>query len=385
MKRRNVLDILAAARPADLDGLGKPAIIELPHRDKRRGRWIGVIATALATAMVIGVVALPRLIEGDVLTGHTLSSPAAQLLDAVAERAAAQPDASGRYWHAEGYLLGEEIIDTAAPPYRIKTRVQRSRWIPRDPAAPLILAQRGMPSLPASTADRDAWRRAGAPKLCGNDTDCDNDVSPLSRTRYSFLPSNWPFSAEGLTLPINELRALPQEPGALKERLLSFWPAYSTSMASWPSPPAGTSLPTRDSWLLDLSLDLLQHGPISARTRAALYRMVADLPGTRALGQVRDREDRSGVAVGWTNMLADGQTERRLIVDETDGDLLSIQDVIVKSWTYDPPGITGLTGLPAGTVYQEFVSQRSGWTNTPPQLPEQCRGLPAVAGKSCVG
>ncbi|MFG6195078.1 CU044_5270 family protein [Nonomuraea sp. JJY05] len=384
MKRRNVLDVLAAARPADLGGPGKPVIAEPPHREMRRGRWIGAVAASLATAVIIGVTALPRLIEGDVSTGHTLGSPAAGLLDTAAERAAAQQDASGRYWRVEGYVLGEEIIGSRERPYRIKTRAQSSRWVPRDPAEALVLAERGMPSVPASAVDEDAWRRAGAPELCGNDTDCENDTAPLGRTRYMFMPSNWPFGEEGLTLPVNELLTLPQEPGALKEQLLSFWPAYSKSMANWPSPPAGAALPRKDSWLLGLSLDLLQYGPLSAGTRAALYRMVADLPGTRALGRVRDAEGRWGLAVGWTDVLADGQTERRLIVNETDGDLLSIQHVIVKPWTYDPPGITGLTGLPTGTVYEELVYHRPGWTDTPPQLPKACRSLPPVEGKECV-
>ncbi|SDK12267.1 CU044_5270 family protein [Nonomuraea jiangxiensis] len=384
MKRRNVLDVLAAARPADLGGPAEPAIAELPHREKRRGRWVGAVAASLATAVVIGVMALPRLIGGDVSTGHLLGDPAANPLDTVAERAAAQPDASGRYWHVEGRVLGEEIIGSAEHPYQIKTGVQTSRWVPRDPAEVLVLAQRGMPSVPASAVDEDAWRRAGAPELCGNDTDCENDTAPFGRTRYMFMSSDWPFRDEGLTLPVNELLALPQEPGALRERLLSFWPAYSRSMANWPSPPAEASLPRKASWLLDLSLDLLQYAPISARTRAALYRMVADLPGTRAVGRVRDAEGRWGLAVGWTDVLADGQAERRLIVNESDGALLSIQHVIVKPWTYDPPGITGLTGLRPGTVYQELVHHGSGWMDTLPRLPTSCPGPPVVAGKGCV-
>ncbi|MEV4114995.1 hypothetical protein [Nonomuraea sp. NPDC049695] len=381
MRRRNVLDVLAAARPADLGGPASPPIAARPSGE-RRSRWIGVVAASLATAVVIGGVALPRLIGGEVSTGRLLGGSVAGPLDEVAERAAAQPDASGRYWHAAGSVLGEKVIGPARHPYRIKTRVGTSRWVPRDPARSLVLAQRGLPSVPASPADEETWRRAGAPGLCGDDTDCGNDTAPLGRTRYLFMPAGWPFHEEGLTLEVDELLELPQEPGALKERLLSFLPAYSRGMAEWPAPPAGASLPGKDSWLLGLSLDLLQYGPVRPATRAALYRMVADLPGTRALGRVRDGEGRWGLAVGWTRPLADGQVEQRLVVDEADGDLLSVQNVVAKAWTYGPPGTTGLAGLPAGTVYQELVHDKPGWTDVPPPLPASCPARP-VAGDQC--
>ncbi|NJP96684.1 hypothetical protein HCN51_45900 [Nonomuraea sp. FMUSA5-5] len=382
MKQRNVLDVLAAARPADLGELeGVPG---LASRERRRSRWIGVVAASLATAVVIGGVALPRLIGGGVSTGRLLGGSAAGPLDGAAERAATRRDASGRYWHAAGFILGEQVVGTARQPYRIKTRVRTSRWTSRDPARPLVLAQHGLPSVPASRADEATWRRAGAPRLCGDDADCDNDTAPLGHTRYLFMPGNWPFHDEGLALGVDELLDLPQEPGALKERLLSFWPAYSKGMAEWPAPPSGASLPGKDSWLLGLSLDLLQYGPVRPGTRASLYRMVADLPGTRALGRVRDGEGRWGLAVGWTRPLADGQVEQRLVVDETDGDLLSVQNVVVKAWTYDPPGTTGLAGLPVGTVYQEIVHEQPGWTDVSASLPASCPARP-VAGDQCVG
>ncbi|WP_214412114.1 CU044_5270 family protein [Sphaerisporangium fuscum] len=383
MKRKNVLEVLAAARPADLDPPGMSSIREFPHQVRRRRRgWIGAVAASVATVSVIGLATVPRLVGGDVSTGRLLGGPAAHALDAAADRAAAQPARSGRYWHTRGYILDEEIIGPPGGRYRVKTRVEASRWAPRDPATALVLAESGLPTTPASAADTRAWRRAGSPKLCGDDTDCGNDTAPLGRTRYMFMQSNWPYREEGLPLPVNELLALPQDPVALKERLLSFWPAYHASMADWPSPFPGYSLrPRKDDWLRDLSLDLLQYGPISPGTRAALYRLVAGSPGTRFLGQVRDVTGRQGVAVGWTTNEADGQSERQLVVDESDGSLLAVQNVVVKPLSKDPQGQPGLAGLPAGTVYHALVYERSGWTESPPKLPARCD---AKAGKECV-
>ncbi|MFI6734120.1 CU044_5270 family protein [Nonomuraea sp. NPDC050451] len=388
MKRKNALDLLAAARPADLDlpGSPRPRMEELPTPVRRgRARWVGAVAASLATASVIGVLAFPRLLDPGVSTGHVSTGPAGNALDTAARNAAAQQQTPGRFWYTEGLILGEEIIGAPGNRYRIKTRVQTGRWSPRDPATLTVLTERGMPTVPASGQEEQAWRRAGKPKLCGNDTDCRNDTAPLGRTRFMFMPGTWPYGDGGITLPAAELLDLPKEPDALRERLLAFWPAYSESMKDWPSPPEGSSLPTKDSWLLGISLELLQHAPISAGTRGALYRMVANLPGSRALGQIPDAEGRLGVGIGWTQAVGDGQSEQQLIVEESSGRLLTLQNVVVKPWSQDAAGIEGLAGLPAGTVYHALVYQRATWTDTPAQLPEGCPAPTQTDRKDCVG
>ncbi|MFD1540835.1 CU044_5270 family protein [Nonomuraea guangzhouensis] len=387
MKRKNALDLLAAARPADLDLPGSPQTMEeLPTPVRRgRARWVGAVAASLATASVIGALALPRLLDPGVSTGHMATHSAGNALDTAARNAAAQRQTPGRFWHTEGLILGEEVIGAPDNRYRIKTRVQTGRWVPRDPATRTVFTERGLPTVPASGQEEQAWRRAGKPKLCGNDTDCKNDTAPLGRTRFMFMPGTWPYGDQGLTLPAAELLDLPQEPDALRERLLAFWPAYSESMKDWPSPPPGSSLPTKDSWLRGISLDLLQHAPISAGTRGALYRMVANLPGTRALGQIADAEGRLGIGIGWTQAVGDGQSEQQLIVEESSGRLLALQSVVVKPWSRDPAGSEGAAGLPAGTVYDALVYQRAAWTNTPARLPEGCSGAVQTDRMECVG
>ncbi|MEV4224978.1 hypothetical protein [Nonomuraea sp. NPDC049725] len=387
MKRKNALDLLAAARPADLDMPGSSrAMEELPTPVRRgRVRWAGAVAASLATVSVIGALAFPRLLDPGVSMGQVATYPAGNALDTAARNAAAQQQTPGRFWYTEGLILGEEIIGAPGNRYRIKTRVQTGRWAPRDPATLTVLTERGLPTVPASGQEEQAWRRAGKPKLCGNDTDCKNDTAPLGRTRFIFMAGTWPYGDQGLTLPAAELLDLPQAPDALRERLLAFWPAYSETMKDWPSPPAGTSLPTKDSWLLGISLDLLQHAPISAGTRGALYRMVANLPGTRALGRIPDAEGRLGVGIGWTQAVGDGQSEQQLIVEESSGRLLALQNTVVKPWSQDPAGFEGAAGLPAGTVYHALVYQRAAWTDTPARLPEACSAPTQTDRKDCVG
>ncbi|GLW12770.1 hypothetical protein Misp01_78980 [Microtetraspora sp. NBRC 13810] len=384
MKRKNVLDILAAARPADLDLAGTSPLRaeELPAPVRaRRARWV-VVAASLATVSVIGAVAIPRLMYAGTATPSMVASTG-HTLDGAADRAAETRQAPGDYWHTEGLILQEQVIGPPDGRYRIRTRIETSRWAPRDPGPYVVLTERGLPTVPTSPSDQEAWRRAGAPELCGDDTDCENDTAPLGRTRFIFMPGTWPYHDQGLTLSAGELLDLPRDPAVLKERLLSFWSAYEAGMAGWPAPPAGASLPTKDSWLLTLSLELLQTAPISGGTRAALYRMVADLPGTRALGQVRDAGGRLGVGVGWARPQGDGQSEQQLIVDESTGQVLSLQHVVVKPWSKDS-GDEGLAGLPAGTVYHALVYQRATWTDTPPEIPAHCPVPRQGAREDCV-
>ncbi|MBN6050426.1 CU044_5270 family protein, partial [Nonomuraea sp. RK-328] len=387
VKRKDVLDVLAAARPADLDppGTSRAQVVELRAPVRRRhARWLGAVAASLATVSVIAVIGVPRLMGQDTVTGQVAGGSSANVLDMAADRAAGQRQTLGRYWHTSGLILGEQLIGSPDNRYRIRTRVQTSRWVPLGPEY-LVLTERGLPTVPASAADEQAWRRAGAPKLCGNDSNCRNDTAPLGRTRFMFRPSTWPIHDEGLTLSASDLGDLPRDPDVLKKRLLSFWPAYEKSMADWPSPPPGASLPTKESWLLDLSLELLEHSPISGETRAALYRMVASLPGTRALGQVRDAGGRLGIGVGWRRAMGDGWSERQLIVDESSGRLLAMQEVVVEQASQDPPGDNGIAGLPAGSIYHALVYQKATWTDTPPTLPADCPAPKENGRNECLG
>ncbi|GAA3122591.1 CU044_5270 family protein [Streptosporangium carneum] len=409
MKRRNVLDALAAARPADLDRArgagggttepgavwraegdgavwrigerlgepgGSPAVGD--HRTgrdrRRRPTWVGVVAAAVGTAVVIGVVALPQLSRtssNEVRVGG--SSSAGTVLDAAADRAAEQRQKPGAYWRAETVVVDEQNTGPEGDRYRIRTRNRQTEWIPRDPASSRVLVVRGLSAEPASPEDRAAWRRAGAPRPCGHDTDCRNDIAPIGGTRVLFLPAARPGDTMGMSLGTDELLGLPQDPDALRERLLSFWPAYEKRMAAWPTTLPGTSRLTKDWWLWEVAAHLMSNAPISGGTRGALYRMVARMPGVRALGRVRDVEGRPGVGIAIAGVNhGGGQDEQQVIVDESDGRLLALQNVVVRPWLLDPAYISGVAGLPAGTVYRALVYERAGWTDVPPVLPEGC-------------
>lgn len=89
----------------------------------------------------------------------------------------------------------------------------------------------------------------------------------------------------------------------------------------------------------------------SPTLRAALYRMVARLPGVKLLGRRTDPLGRSGVAVGTS-------TGEELLFDPATSDILEESDVQLG------PG-----ALPAGTVLHYFVYQGRGVVNSIEQLP----------------
>ncbi|MFE0151979.1 hypothetical protein ACFWY5_32870 [Nonomuraea sp. NPDC059007] len=344
--RRTVMRTLAEARPDDLDPVPGGGV-RVPGR-RRGARWTAVVAVAVVVA---AVVAVPRLWMD---ARETTATPAGTL-DVAAEAARRQaPVPEGNYWRVTTLISSEESTGR----YRVTVSSRTERFLPRDPAAFQLLALTGLHTRPLTAKDAAAWRAVGSPRLCGDDTDCENDTSPQGRHRYTAMPSLWPLDDSGLTLPLSRLAELPVEPGALRERLLALWPAYQERMKDWPPAPKGASLPTREGWLWSLSLDLLET-PISGGTRAALYQMLEGLPGVRGLGRVTDAGGRPGAA------LAMGGT--RLIVSEENGQVLARQETEAS-----------------GRVVNAVLFQGATWVDTLPSLPKGCPKVPD-RDTDCVG
>ncbi|MBB5081017.1 hypothetical protein [Nonomuraea endophytica] len=343
--RRKVMRTLAEARPDGLDPV--PGGVRAPGRRRGSG-WVAMVAVAVVVAAVVTV---PRLW----MDGRETTATAAGTLDVAAEAARRQvPLPEGNYWSVTTLISAEE----SAGRYRVTVTSKTERFLPRDPAGFQLLAMTGLHTRPLTAKDAAAWRAAGSPRLCGDDTDCENDVSPVGRHRYTAMPSLWPLDDSGLTLPLSRLVELPVEPAALRERLLALWPAYQERMKDWPPAPKGAALPTRDTWLWSLSLDLLAT-PVSGGTRAALYQMLEDLPGVRGLGRVTDAGGRPGAAIAMGG--------EQLVVSEETGQVLARQDAAAS-----------------GRVVNAVLFQGAKWVGKLPRLPKGCPKVP-VRDTDCVG
>ncbi|MEK8171529.1 hypothetical protein NKH77_25245 [Streptomyces sp. M19] len=111
--------------------------------------------------------------------------------------------------------------------------------------------------------------------------------------------------------------------------------------------------------------------PVTARVRAAAYRVIADLPGIRALGEVADPLGRRGLGFALPNpgdQPGYGTVESQLIVDPDTGALLTDQQTLVK-----PSAEAAEAGLTAGTPVNWTATVRATWTDTQLTVPENAR------------
>lgn len=97
---------------------------------------------------------------------------------------------------------------------------------------------------------------------------------------------------------------------------------------------------TSEAWLWGASRWLLLDVESTPATRAALYRVLAGLPGVRVENDITDIDGRTGVALTY----GEAPTRQQIIIDRNSGQLLAIQDgdgsaaYVIKrlGWTDDP-------------------------------------------------
>jgi hypothetical protein len=119
--------------------------------------------------------------------------------------------------------------------------------------------------------------------------------------------------------------------------------------------------------------------PISPQLRAALFRVLADLPGVELLGDKRDHLGRRGVAVAVDQGTGTNRVREELLFDPATSNVL--QTDVVQLQTTKPSRGVRTPPLPGGTViqYTDFVSR--GVVGSVTQLPGGGR-LPLKPGDS---
>ncbi len=165
-------------------------------------------------------------------------------------------------------------------------------------------------------------------------------------------------------LPYWQVGRLPTNPDALRrafDQLIlasDHGPGRGALMRQLRADPAGLFGPISQFLLL----------PTSPQLRAALFRVLAGLPGVQLLGRQRDRLGRSGIAVAVTH----GNPERvraELLFDPATSNLLQTQTVLLGNATPAQADERSAPTLPVGTVleYTDFVSR--GIVDSITQLP----------------
>ncbi|MFG1947269.1 CU044_5270 family protein [Nonomuraea sp. NPDC048826] len=356
MKKTDVMKVLADARPATLDPVDdaarldriiaraatRPPEVPAPPRRRRvsRGWAVGVAAAGLALASAL------------VLTdaGDPSADPAARgLLLAAAEHTMKAPAGTGRYWHTKGVNSGGLLIGER----RTQGLCRDETWVARSPEDPSwwivhswtqVAAVKGAqpPEDVTFSSDQAHFSCARGNRAVRHET----GETPYAGRLNAFAEpgSSWP-NVNGKAVSVAEIENLPADPEALRKVLIQ-----------WQGPGAMSDR-RRQETLFAQAAELLLELPVPAEVRAGLFRLMADLPEVRSLGDVRDPLGRDAVGVALRSCDHTYGTESQVLFDENTGRLLSVG----KS-----AGGQNCADLrPAG--WSAVVD--SGWTDEEPKIP----------------
>jgi hypothetical protein len=291
-------EVIAKARA--LMSAGKP-----PRRRValRLGLPVAAVAAAAAVITAIAVQGPPAEVRlyplpAGAAGAHvgTAASARGILLTAARTVGRAAPLRTGRFWVTQAVVGNFLRAGPADRAYVILEKVGTQQWAARSPQvlSPLIGQALGVQL--ASAADRAAWRRDGSPTRWNltqktsladplgytDGFDFDIKAAPGPLTDFGSTRGLRPFQVGSQDLSAAQLLALPADPARLKALIMKEY-----------DPTSGQSA---DSYLFQVTPVLLTM-PVTPAVRAAFYQMLADLPGVRSLGQVRDTAGRDGVAV----------------------------------------------------------------------------------------
>jgi len=302
-----------------------------------RGRRRVLVAAGLVAAVTAAVVVLPS-----ALRAPTASAEAASLLTHAADAIhATDPVAApGQWWRIESHgtnLLGAATADTT-PGTAVETT-----WLVASSRTQYAAVDGSRPSVFVDSPTRVVRKLAGpssvvAPPLGPTASTWTTGLAPAD------VPASWQSPSPAW------LAALPRDTSALRDRL------YADSAGQ------GRSV---DGEAVVYVADLLRSGVVPADLRAALYRVLATVPGVEITSSRATIGDATGVGLGYDEA-ADG-TRQEIVVDPTDGELVGERYVAVEA----------LDGIPAGTV-----TGTTAWTRTlVDEIPAAVRA--AVVDQNC--
>ncbi|WP_345574554.1 hypothetical protein [Nonomuraea rosea] len=330
-----------------------------------------VVVILAVVALVSKMIAVPAPVPPPVL----VPSAGNQALRQLAAQVVRLPDDRGAYWHRS--LENDYLIRVQAGG-RAFNAVASSRtevWLPRDLKNP-VQTQGGEPSLrPATPADERVWRAGGSPakvqRVCTPGTKAADCVKLPIRAEsrdcqytHEVMPEHGPGAHPLRPYTLAEISALPADDKGLRAWLRARW---ETNRAK-----AETTQTLEDAIA---NSDALLATPLTPAARAAVLRLLADLPTTNVRGPVKDPLGRSGLAVdfdkgseyfrefGEDDEVAEDHTT---ILDPLTGEILA---KVTKA------GESTVGLAKGGTMDSEIWTSVTGWTDNRPKRPGNCRRL----------
>jgi hypothetical protein len=362
----------------------------------------GVTAGAVAVAMS-GTAPVARSKQ----PSHPAATPESPALSArtillTAAVNAAKARATGRYWVLDDTVMQLQAAGTAAHPYNIADRSRTQSWYPRSAGQRFWYLTTDLGAKPATPADRAAWRAVGSPTVWHFGGGGHGKPEETFRTSRSPTQAYWeprvmaPGMLGNARATFAKLQSLPSNQAKLTAliRRYALWPAKKA--AAW----------LMASQMFDTAVWLLTQ-PVTPQVHAAVYKVIAGLPGVRAAGIMTDPLGRRGygISIYWGS----GQREV-IVVSPSTGALLADEFLVstpgrttVESWWSTcgylhmlkaktaaqraairrmmPPRAVCARLARDGSRYVQYSPQyqgqvarydaygRVGWSNTGPRLP----------------
>lgn len=350
--------------------LAHPAEPTRPAADRsgvRRStvRWsflgTGLVGAAAAAALIVpAVVSAPQPgVQPPIGTSGapaTAAAPAARdILLAAATRAEAAPVRSGRYWHVRKELVSGPIeVGTAPNTYHVMRREVQESWRARDAAGGNWDGLRDLGARPRTAADETAWKAAGSPttwNLGPSDTAGKDDLVLSTRPGKGHLfKGNRPGPGERPPLDhsLDTVRRLPTDAADLRDTMLRGIRADADF-------PAGSE--SEHIRLFGELTRLLLDAPAPPKVRAAAFRVLADIPGVRSLGDVRDAGGRPGLGVQMSMRKKGLSWAHEIVVDAGSLQLLAEKSV----------SRSGAKAVPVKE--QSILVYAAEWSDAEPQVP----------------
>jgi len=284
---------------------------------RRRGHR-ALVAVGLMAAVTAAALVLPS-----VLRAPAASAEAASLLTRAADAIhAIDPVAAPTQWWR--IVSHETYVTTASEPDKAGAAAPSSAWLISSSRTQYAAVEGRRPSVVVDSGSRVVRLLAGpadaARPVFGDGETWTTGLSPSTVTGSWQQPSPaW-------------LASLPRDPAALRDQLYADTAGHGRSV---------------DGEAFVYVADLLRSGVVPADLRAALYRVLATVPGVEVTSSRATIGDSSGVGLGIFEA-TDG-TRQEIVVDPANGDLIGERYVAIES----------RDGIPAGTV-----TGTTTWTRT---------------------
>lgn len=266
-----------------------PAACRRHHRRRAAAVGVGIAMPLGAALVVLGLVVVPGT--------NQPPSAAAATFTRLSLTAATMPTTlgPGQYYYTEVEGPTNVVGVGTSPGHSFDEYLDGTvqTWVAADGSGRVVTTTDPTPRFPTA-ADQAAWVAAGSPPA---------PVPPSQLTTTQQLGPNTGSEVNG-PIPLYDVSGLPTSPTVLAQ-VLSNGEKSGNNVASLPKGISSldyiSNCDTQSCALFERAVSLLQ-GPdmgVTPALRAALYQVLATVPGVTLLGPTTDPHDRTGIGVAY--------------------------------------------------------------------------------------